>query len=211
MTFEKNIKVKLSEGAFSRLDEAADEIFYKIPRFVSHIDADAIAAVTQLYKSYLPSNSTVLDLMSSWLSHYPDDVVFQRVVGMGMNARELARNKQLDEWFVQDLNEQPQLPFENDEYDACTLCVSIDYLTSPIAVLKEIGRVLKQNAPLIITYSNRLFETKAVNAWLELAEQDRKYLVRTYLLESGMFKDIEFMDCSPGKGDPLYAIIALAI
>jgi len=210
MTFEKNITVKLSDDAHCRIDEASDEKFYKIPRFVTHIDAGAIEAVTEVYRKHITVSATVLDLMSSWISHYPEEVSYQRVVGLGMNARELARNKQLDEWLVHDLNMQPELPFITNEFDACTICVSFDYLIQPITVLKEISRILKQNGILIITYSNRVFETKATTAWLSISEQDRKYLIRTYLQESGSFSEIDFMDCSPKSGDPLYAIIAKA-
>ncbi len=210
MTFEKKITVKLSGDAHSRIDETPDEQFYKIPRFVTHIDTGAIDAVTELYRKRIPVDTVVLDLMSSWISHYPEDVNYHRVVGLGMNARELARNKQLDEWFVHDLNSQPDLPFRPNEFDACTICVSFDYLIQPITVLQELGRVLKKNGVLIITYSNRVFETKATTAWLSLSEQDRKYLIRTYLQESEVFADIEFLDCSPVTGDPLYAMIAIA-
>lgn len=211
MPFEKNITVKLSDDAHCRIDEESDDKFYKIPRFVTHIDAGAIGAVTELYRKKLPVNAVVLDLMSSWISHYPKDVSYQHVVGLGMNARELARNKQLDEWLVHDLNIQPELPFKLNEFDVCTICVSFDYLIDPIKILKEIGRVLKRNGFLIITYSNRVFDTKATAAWLSLSEHDRKYLIRTYLLASETFTNIEFIDCSPATGDPLYAVIANAI
>lgn len=208
MSFEKNITVKLAVDAYRRMDETADEEFYKIPRFVNHIDAGARRAVTDLYRKYLPAKADVLDLMSSWVSHFPDNADYGRIVGLGMNERELARNKQLHEWLLHDLNKKPELPFKDNEFDACVICVSIDYLIHPVAVLKEIGRVLSSNAPIIITYSNRIFETKATAAWLSLTEHDRKYLIRTYLLEAGCFENIEFLDCSSDSGDPLYAIIA---
>ena len=210
MPFEKNITVKLSDDAFRRIDESSDDQFYRIPRFVTHIDAAAIDAVTNLYRTQIPANAVVLDLMSSWVSHFPEDVEYKRRIGLGMNARELARNKQLDEWIVHDLNKRPVLPFAENEFDAVTLCVSIDYLTDPVSVLTEIGRVLKKEAPLIITYSNRFFETKATSAWLSLSEQDRKYLLKTWLQDAGVFTDIEHVDCSPASGDPLYAILAKA-
>ncbi len=210
MPFEKKITVKLSVDAHRRIDEDLDENFYKIPRFVTHIDTGAIDAVTEVYRNYIPVNANVLDLMSSWISHYPEDVHYNRIVGLGMNARELARNKQLDEWLVHDLNLQPELPFRENEFDVCTICVSFDYLIHPISVLKEIGRILKKNGILVITYSNRVFETKATTAWLSLSEHDRKYLIRTYLLESEAFSNIDFIDCSPSTGDPLYAVLASA-
>ncbi len=211
MTFEKNIIVKLNEDAYDRIDESSDNIFYKIPRFVMHLDVATITAVTELYRKNIPINADVLDLMSSWISHYPKEVNYKRIVGLGMNARELARNKQLDEWLVHDLNIQPKLPFINNHFDLCTICVSIDYLTQPVTVLKEIGRVLKSNGSVIITYSNRFFETKATKAWLSLSEHDRKYLIRTYLQEAKTYVDIQFMDCSPKTGDPLYAVIAKVV
>jgi SAM-dependent methyltransferase len=211
MPFKKNITVKLSADAYRRVDEAPDEEFYKIPRFVTHIDSAAIHAVTDIYSKHLPANAVILDLMSSWISHFPEDINYRRIVGLGMNERELARNKQLSEWIVHDLNKQPELPFKKEAFDAAVICVSIDYLIHPVVVLKEIGRVLKRNSPLIITYSNRVFETKVIAAWLSMSEHDRKYLIRTYLLETGCFTNINFMEHSPDMGDPLYAIIATTI
>ena len=208
MSFENNITVKLTDDAHRRIDEDPDDAFYKIPRFVTHLDATAISAVTELYRKYIPINADVLDLMSSWISHYPKEMNYHRVVGLGMNARELARNKQLDEWLVHDLNTEPELPFKKNQFDLCTICVSFDYLTQPVTVLKEISRVLRSNGSVIITYSNRFFETKATRAWLSLSEHDRKYLIRTYLLESKTYVDIQFMDCSSITGDPLYAVKA---
>src|SRR5215510_3287679 len=116
----------LPSSCFARLDEAADEIFYATPRFVTHIDDDAIAAVTQLYREYFPAGGAVLDLMSSWISHLPHDVSYRRVVGLGMNPDELAANPRLDAWIVQNLNETPRLPFDTGEFDGAAICVSVD-------------------------------------------------------------------------------------
>lgn len=187
MTFEKNFTVKLLAGAFQRMDEAPDDVFYSIPRFVTHIDPAAIKIVTDLYRKVLPAEANILDLMSSWVSHFPTDVDYGRIVGLGMNQRELARNKQLSEWIVHDLNAQTELPFNNDEFDAGVICVSIDYLIDPVAVLKEMGRVLRSKAPFIITYSNRYFETKVTAAWLSLSDDNRAYLIRTFLIRRRMF------------------------
>ncbi|PCJ91027.1 MAG: methyltransferase type 11 [Porticoccaceae bacterium] len=211
MNFDKNVTIKFSDDAFRRMDEAPDEKFYAIPRFTSHIDFGAIESVTELYRKYLPENSYILDLMSSFLSHFPADKCYSHVVGLGMNEREMANNKQLDEWVVHDLNDQPKLPFKNNFFDAGTICVSIDYLTDPVAVIKNMGRVLKKDAPLIITYSNRYFESKATAAWLSLSDEQRAYLIKSFLEETQCFGDIELMDCSPEMGDPLYAVIAKAI
>ncbi len=211
MAFEKNYTVKLTEDSFRRMDEESDEKFYAIPRFTSHIDCFAMDAITDLYRQHLPNNAVILDLMSSLFSHLPEDVSYQRVVGLGMNARELANNKQLTETVVHDLNAEPTLPFDDDEFGAGLLCVSIDYLIHPITVLKEMGRVLKSDSPLIITYSDRYFETKATAAWLSLTDEQRGYLIKSFLVEAGCFENIQMMDCSPEFGDPLYAIVVRVV
>src|SRR5215211_2178576 len=141
----------LSEEAFGRYDESPDEGFYLLPRFVTHIDDRAIAAVTQLYREFFPPGGEILDLMSSWVSHLPPEVVYQRVIGLGMNEVELRRNDRLDSYLVRNLNTNPELPFGDAEFDGAGICVSIDYLTRPVEVLREVGRALKLGAPLILT------------------------------------------------------------
>lgn len=211
MAFTKKFTIKLTDTAFKRVDEQPDEQFYRIPRFTAHIDGGAIHAVTTLYRQYFGENTHILDLMSSWLSHLPEDISYQQVVGLGLNEREMARNKQLDDWVVQNLNTQPLLPFEDNHFDGVAICVSIDYLIQPVTVLKEVGRVLKPEAPLVITFSNRYFETKATAAWLALNEEQRVYFVKSLVDEAAVFDDVEMMDCSPEVGDPLYAVVARAI
>ena len=125
---------------FRRADESPDENFYAMPRFVTHIDDGAIAAVTQIYREYFPAGGAVLDLMSSWVSHLPPEIEYGRVEGVGMNAQELAANPRLSGYVLQNLNENTRLPFGDGEFDAAGLCVSIDYLTDPIAVLRETTR-----------------------------------------------------------------------
>ena len=56
---------------YQREDEQDDRFFYLEPRLVVHIDAIAIAAVSSLFQSLIPPDSVVLDLMSSWRSHWP--------------------------------------------------------------------------------------------------------------------------------------------
>lgn len=208
MDFDKKFSIKLTSDAFHRVDETPDHKFYAIPRFTSHIDTGAREAVTETYRKYLPENSKILDLMSSWLSHFPEEVHYKSLVGLGMNDREMANNRQLNHWVVHDLNSNPKLPFKDNEFDAATICVSIDYLTNPVAVLTDMGRVLKTGAPLIITYSNRYFETKATAAWLHLSDEQRAYLVQSFLINTRCFSEIKLMDCSPSFGDPLYAVVA---
>src|ERR1043165_2323476 len=114
----------LSPDLFARLDESPDDLFYATPRFVTHIDDEAIAAVTQLYREYFPPGGAILDLMSSWISHLPPEVNYRRVVGLGMNAAELSANPRLHERMLQNLNQNPILPFGDSEFDAAAICVS---------------------------------------------------------------------------------------
>src|SRR5918995_4153464 len=143
---------RLPEKAFRRYDETPDEEFYKTPRLVTHIDDRAIAAVTQLYREFFPAGGEILDLMSSWVSHLPEEVRYSRVVGLGMNEVELKKNPRLDEYVVHNLNRDQKLPFGGVEFDGVGICVSIDYLTHPIPVLREVGRVLRVGAPAVITF-----------------------------------------------------------
>src|SRR5436190_5826765 len=137
----------LPPGAFARQDETPDAQFYRVARLVTHLDDRAISAVTQLYREYLPPEGVILDLMSSWVSHLPPEVPYRRVVGLGMNAQELAANPRLDEYLVQDVNQRPRLPFNDGLFGGAGLCVSIQYLTHPVEVLREVGRVLPAAAP----------------------------------------------------------------
>ena len=199
----------LPEVAFWRYDETPDEEFYLLPRFVTHIGDRATAAVTQLYRELFPPGGKILDLMSSWISHLPPEVEYHRVVGLGMNEVELRRNERLGSYVVQNLNTDPQLPFGNAEFDGVGICVSIDYLTRPVEVLREVGRVLKLGAPLIISFSNRCFPAKAVAVWHQLDDRGRVRLVERYLQEAGNFENIRGLDRSPRRlfSDPLYAVL----
>jgi SAM-dependent methyltransferase len=203
---------QLPEGAFGRMDETPDEEFYRTPRLVTHIDDRAIAAVTQLYREFFPPGGEILDLMSSWISHLPPEVEYGRVVGLGMNETELRRNERLDAYIVQNLNENPRLPFGDAEFDGCGICVSIDYLTRPAEVLREVGRVLKAGAPVVITFSNRCFPTKAVAVWHQLDDHGHVRLVESYLREAGSFDNARSLDRSPRRlfSDPLYAVVGEA-
>jgi len=199
----------LPPHAFRRQDEAPDTLFYQQQRLVTHIDDAAIAAVTQLYREYLPPGGAILDLMSSWVSHLPPEETYRTVTGLGMNAAELAANPRLTARVVQDLNAQPTLPFDDGQFDGAGLCVSVQYLTQPVAVLSEVGRVLAPGAPLVITFSNRCFPTKAVAIWQTLDDRGHADLVHGYLRDAGNWTDIEALDRGPRprRSDPLYAVV----
>jgi SAM-dependent methyltransferase len=183
--------------AFQREDESPDALFYTEPRLVTHIDDYAIAAVGEAYQRFLPPNGEYLDLMSSWVSHFPADMPVRRLVGLGMNEFELRQNPRLDEYVVQDLNHDSMLPFADSRFDGVVICVSVQYLIHPVEVFAEVGRVLKPQAPLIVAFSNRCFPMKAVRLWREANDWQHCRIVSFYMEDSGAFEEAEVHDFSP--------------
>ena len=202
---------ELPAWAFAKRDAAPDPLFYASPRLVTHIDAPAVAAVTALYRDLLPPGGAILDLMSSWVSHLPGDVAYAEVIGHGLNGDELAANPRLTRRFVQDLNADPRLPLPAGSLDAAMLCVGVQYLERPVAVLGEVARALRPGAPVLVTFSNRCFPTKAVAIWTALDGADHARLVALYLARAG-FVAVEARDLVPagGSGDPLTGIVGRA-
>ena len=190
---------------FHRQDDSADEAFYSSPRMVNHIDDATINEITRFYQETLKPEDELLDLMSSWVSHLPKDVSYRKVTGLGMNLDELNANARLDQVLVHNLNKTPTLPFSDTSFNAVMIVVSIQYLTRPFEVFEEIQRVLKPGGRCIISMSHRLFPTKAIYAFQTLAPKDRVQLVKEYMRQGGL-SEIEFIDRSPDKADPLWII-----
>lgn len=196
----------LHSAAFNKTDPGPDADFYAQPRFVTHLDEAAIAAVTAIYRATLPPEGGILDLMSSWVSHLPPEHNYRSVTGLGMNAQELEANPRLTAHIVQDLNASPQLPFADATFDAAAICVSVQYLQRPVEVFTEIRRTLRPAAPCIVTFSNRCFPTKAVAIWQMLSHTDQQHLVGAYMRAAG-FETLTAKDAIPPYGDPLWAVI----
>jgi len=158
------------DSDFRRQDESSDNGFYDRPRFVTHIDDQAIASIRDFYAAQFAQapqgEYSVLDICSSWISHYPVDLKAKRVAVTGMNPKELAANKQATEFAAQDLNKDPKLPYGDNEFDFVTNVVSVDYLARPQEVFKEMLRVLKPGGVAIMSFSNRCFFTKAISMWV---------------------------------------------
>jgi len=203
----------------TKLDDSDDTLFYSMPRFVTHVDEGFIDQLTQLYRDRLQPNTRILDMMSSHVSHLPQEMEFAHVEGHGMNEEELARNPQLDHYVVQNLNKNPQLPLSDQDFDAVLNCVSVQYLQYPDAVFSEIYRVLKPGGIAIISFSNRMFFQKAITAWREGSEASRVELVKSYFQSVPGFSKPEVIArksdvpsflqmIGVGGGDPFYAVIA---
>lgn len=179
-----------AENAFDRKDERPDDRFYDSPRFVQHIDDTAIEMVRHTYGRFLTAGMRVLDLMSSWQSHVPTHDPLESLAGLGMNSEELKRNRQLTEFTVQDLNVNKVLPYADDTFDAVLNTVSVEYLTDPMAIFKEVARVLRPGGRFIVTFSNRWFPPKVVKIWEELHDFERMGLVLEYFMRSGGFTNL---------------------
>ena len=179
---------------------------------VTHIDDGAIAAVGELYAELgidgaAPEPRRVLDLMSSWVSHFRRPPA--ELVVLGMNAEELAANPAATERILHDLNADPHVPLPGGDVDAAVCCASIDYLVRPIEVLADVGRVLRPGGVLVITYSNRCFPTKAVRGWLVTDDEQHGLVVSELVRRTGLFDEPRVeLRTRPGAGDPLYAVTA---
>lgn len=194
-------------GFFHRADPADDADFYRPPRFVTHIDDHAIAAVGELYDE-LDITGDVLDLMSSWVSHFRTEP--RRLVVLGMNAAELDANAMADERIVHDLNADPRVPMPSGSIDDGVCCVSIDYLVHPVEVMRDVARVLRPGGRFVCTFSNRVFPTKATSGWLMASDDRRCAIVAEYFRQSKAFSAaVVDRRTPPGhRGDPLFAVWA---
>ena len=210
------------EKEMQRYDESSDFMFYAQPRFVKHIDDDAIGALTKYYSEVFPAvpkpgddvhKVALLDVCSSWISHYPKGYESSdtlRISGLGMNEDELKKNPILSDYAVRDLNEDPSLPYEDNTFDVVTNAVSVDYLTRPLEMMKEVQRVLKPGGLAIMSFSNRCFPTKAVSVWTATGDLDHIWIVGAYFHFAGGFTGLAAEDISPkpGKTDPMYVVFA---
>ncbi len=211
--------MSLTPDQRAKLDDTDDTLFYSFPRFVTHVDDNFILQLTDLYRERLKPNTRILDMMSSWVSHLPDELEFSHVEGHGMNAEELAKNPCFDHYFTQNLNQNPKLPLEDQSFDAVLNAVSVQYLQYPEAIFSEIHRILKPGGVAIVSFSNRMFYQKAIEVWRDASEADRLNLVKHYFESVPGFSTPEVIARKSSLptvlqmmgfagSDPFYAVIA---
>ncbi len=198
------------KGFFDRADESADARFYVQPRLLTHIDEGAIAAVGTLYQHLGLGGTKVLDLMSSWISHFRPGSEPSELAVLGMNPIELDANPIATERVIHDLNVDPTLPFDDASFDHATCCVSVDYLTQPVEVFRDVARVLRPGGWFVLTFSNRLFPTKAIRGWLNTDSLGHCRIVQSYFVNAGGFDEpqAQLRTLPTQPGDPLYAVYA---
>jgi SAM-dependent methyltransferase len=210
------------DDAFSRLDESDDMLFYATDRFVQHLDAVALATVQKIIGELLNEESPIiLDLMASWDSHLPAHLNATIVVGLGLNRKELDENKLLSEIVIHDLNANPLLPFPDAMFDAVINTVSVDYMTKPFEVFREVARVLKPGGLFLVIFSNRMFPEKVTKLWQISSEAERVAIVKELFASAKKFEEPKVF-VSRGRprpeddryahlgipSDPIYAVYA---
>lgn len=207
----------LSDADRDKLDRSDDALFYAEPRFVQHLDASFRARLTSLYRERIPPCAVVLDLMSSWVSHLPEDLTYQEVIGHGLNAEELAANPRLDRHWVQNLNIDQSLPLADDSVDVALIVAGWQYLQQPEAVAAELLRVVRPRGEVIVAFSNRMFFQKAPQIWTEGGDRDHLATVAKVLLAQGWSMPQLLAEDTPapgvlgwigGTGDPFFAVIS---
>ncbi|MEY4758704.1 MAG: hypothetical protein RLZZ268_202 [Cyanobacteriota bacterium] len=207
----------LSPAERDKLDRSDDSLFYAEPRFVHHLDASFRARLTQLYRERIPACAVVVDLMSSWVSHLPEDITYQEVIGHGLNAEELAANPRLDRHWLQNLNTTQQLPLADNSVDAVLIVAGWQYLQQPEAVAAELLRVVRTRGEVIVAFSNRMFFQKASQIWTDGSDREHLAYVAEVFTAQGWPTPQLVAEETPapgvlgwigGKGDPFFAVIA---
>ena len=207
----------LSEAQRRKWDGSDDALFYAEPRFVQHLDEAFRQRLTQLYRERIPADAVVLDLMSSWVSHLPEDVSYSGVIGHGLNARELEANPRLTRRWVQNLNQDQKLPLEDASVDATLIVAGWQYLQYPEAVAAELLRITRPGGQLIVAFSNRMFFTKAPLIWSDGSDRDHLAYVGEVLIAQGWptptviaesTRAVGVAGLFGAKGDPFFAVTA---
>jgi SAM-dependent methyltransferase len=130
-----------------------------------------------------------------------------------MNEHELRANDAATECIVHDLNADPRVPLPAESVDDAVCCVSVDYLTQPVEVFRDVARVLRPGGRLVCTFSNRVFPTKAIRGWLAATDEVRCAIVGEYFRLSHAFGPPTVSRRSPvgHRGDPLFAVWATRV
>ncbi|WP_455209881.1 class I SAM-dependent methyltransferase [Kaarinaea lacus] len=209
----------ITDDSFVRKDSQSDSQFYQQPRFVAHLDETALTQFCIFYRRFVRPGMKILDLMSSWKSHIPEDIDNLHITGLGMNQEEMQQNKQLQDYVVFDLNQSTQLPFAEHDFDLAVCTVSVEYLINPVGIFEQIARVLKPGALFAVTFSERWFPPKVIQLWTLLHPFERMALVLDYFRRSKAYKRLateslrglprptndKYATMLPNS-DPLYAV-----
>ncbi len=211
------VKKILNDYQRSKEDNSDDSIFYAQPRFVHHLDEGFRTRLTQLYSKQISTESVILDLMSSWVSHLPPNIKYKRVIGHGLNEKELQQNIRLDSFWIQDLNKNFKMPLQDSSIDVCLMVAAWQYLQYPEEIALELNRVIRPKGQLIISFSNRAFWNKSPRIWVESSDIERINYINQILISQGWEKPKSIFERTRsngiiglmrGEGDPFLSVIA---
>ena len=210
------VKLLLSDYQRSKEDNQSDDVFYSQPRFTHHLDPSFRNHLTDQYREIIEQESSILDLMSSWVSHLPKEKKYKHVIGHGLNKQELSANKSLNSYFIQNLNTNYHLPFKDDTFDYCLIVAGWQYLQFPEPISSELSRITVNGGKLLISFTNRAFWTKASRIWVESTDFERiKYISNVvecngWNVDHVIQKDTSKMQFSlfPLSNDPFYPVIS---
>lgn len=191
---------------FRRVDERPDAAFYDRPRGSTHLDEAACRYLVELHDALLPASGRILDLMSAARTHLSDR--FGPITGLGLCRSELSVNAVLEHEVVFDLNRNEDLPFHDAAFDAAICVASVQYMTRPTDTFAAVARVLTPGAPFVVSFSNRMFPTKAVLAWRASDDAAHIRLVQSYFRRTEAFADAHVRKYVPPSGDPVYTVWA---
>ena len=194
----------LSEVDRRKIDDGDDTSFYDSPRYVTHASETFLNRLTDLYDRILAPGDRVFDAMGSWVSHLPETEL-AHVVGHGLNAEELRANDRYDEWFVQNFNDDQSLPLADDSFDVVCCALSVQYLQYPAAIFSEFNRVLADDGTVVVSFTDRMFPTKAIRAWRAATMDERAELVSSYIKAGGMTVTDQIAKEDPES--PFYAVV----
>jgi len=126
-----------------------------------------------------------------------------------MNSAELTTNPRLTRWFVQNLNRDTKLPSADATAEPRWSACRSSICSSRGGVARGGARPLRPGAPLVISFSNRCFWTKAVAIWRALDDAGHTRLVERYLRHAG-FERIETHELAEWVediSDPMTAVV----
>lgn len=193
--------------AFTRVDPGSDSEFYRTPRQVGHVDSKASGFIRDIYAENLKQGDRVLDLMSSYQCHLPEDKDLH-VTGLGMNKEEMDSNGMIDQVCVHDLNEETGIPFPDASFDMVACSLSVEYLVQPMEVFHETARILKPGGRFLLSFSNRWFPPKVTRLWTLLHPYERMGWILQLFEDTNQFGKLLTMSVQGWPrpvDDPYYA------
>ncbi|MCU0691119.1 MAG: class I SAM-dependent methyltransferase [Polyangiaceae bacterium] len=99
----------------------------------------------------------------------------------------MRRNPALSSIVLRDINREPHLPFEDDRFDAVVCSGSIDLLTHPIEIVRDVARVLRKGGVFVVSFTDRTIMPKSIEAWREEGNEGRLVVATALFTFSGVF------------------------